>query len=242
MKFCTNCGQQVPDSSAFCTSCGTDLRAAAPVVPVAKPEPVVEAPTAPVYEAPVYEAPAAPVYEAPKMEEPVYAAPIPAYAQGYAHTSYAPPSYTPPAYNPYGVAAATAQRPAIQLPTGRGLLKMLFLSLITLGIYGMVIWSRITQELNIVASRYDGKRTMSYFGTMMLAPLTLMIYPIVWQHKMCNRIGAELTRRGINYKFGASTMWLWGCLGSLIIVGPFIYCHKHMKAMNLLNADFNEKG
>ena len=31
-------------------------------------------------------------------------------------------------------------------------------------------------------------------------------------------------------------------LGSLILVGPFIYIHKRMKAMNLINADYNAKG
>jgi hypothetical protein len=52
----------------------------------------------------------------------------------------------------------------------------------------------------------------------------------------------ELVRRGIKYDFGASDFWLWNILGSLIFVGPFIYIHKRMKAMNLINADYNQKG
>ena len=132
--------------------------------------------------------------------------------------------------------------PRIQLPTKRGLGKMIFLGLLTLGIYPIVIWSRIVTELNIVASRYDGKRTMPYFAACMLAPITLGIYAWVWIHNFCNRIGDELRRRGIDYKFGASTFWLWGMLGSLIIVGPFIFTHKLMKSMNLINADFNIRG
>ena len=132
--------------------------------------------------------------------------------------------------------------PRIQLPTKRGLGKMIFLGLLTLGIYPIVIWSRIVTELNIAASRYDGKRTMPYFAACMLAPITLGIYAWVWIHSFCNRIGDELRRRGIDYKFGASTFWLWGVLGSLIIVGPFIFTHKLMKSMNLINADFNIRG
>ena len=132
--------------------------------------------------------------------------------------------------------------PRIQLPTKRGLGKMIFLGLLTLGIYPIVIWSRIVTELNIAASRYDGKRTMPYFAACMLAPVTLGIYAWVWIHNFCNRIGVELQRRGIDYKFGASTFWLWGVLGSLIIVGPFIFTHKLMKSMNLINADFNIRG
>lgn len=72
--------------------------------------------------------------------------------------------------------------------------------------------------------------------------LTLGIVPLVWNHKISDRIGAELTRRGIDYQFGAGTFWGWGILGSLILVGPFIYTHKLLTAMNLLSADYNVNG
>ena len=35
------------------------------------------------------------------------------------------------------------------------------------------------------------------------------------------------------------SFWGWGILGSLILVGPFIYTHKLLTAMNLLSADYN---
>ena len=132
--------------------------------------------------------------------------------------------------------------PKLVLPTRRSLCKMIFLGLVTLGIYPMVIYSKIITELNILASRYDGKRTMTFYGMVMLAPLTLSVYPFVWSHNLCARIGEELQRRSIDYKFGPSQFWLWGILGSLILVGPFIFTHKLMKSMNLLNKDFNENG
>ena len=132
--------------------------------------------------------------------------------------------------------------PKLQLPTCRGLGKMFFLGLLTLGIYPTVIWSRIVTELNLVASRYDGKRTMPYFAMYLLAPLTLGIYPLVWMHKFCGRIRRELDRRTIGWQFGPRTFWLWGVLGSLILVGPFIFCHKLMVAMNKLNGDYNING
>lgn len=134
------------------------------------------------------------------------------------------------------------QRPAIQFPTNRGLLKMIFLSIVTLGIYGVVIISKIITELNIAASRYDGKRTMPYFAMVTLTPFTLGIYALVWQHKLANRIGVELTRRGCQYSFGASDFWLWGVLGSLILIGLLVYMHKLLKSMNLINESFNQYG
>ena len=130
----------------------------------------------------------------------------------------------------------------LRLPTKRGLGKMFFLGILTLGIYPVVIWSRIVTEINIAASRHDGRRTMPYFAMVTLTPVTLGILPLVWMHNFCCRIGDELNYRRINYKFGAKTFWLWGVLGSLILVGPFIFVHKLMKSMNLLNDDFNRRG
>ncbi len=72
--------------------------------------------------------------------------------------------------------------------------------------------------------------------------LTLGIVPIVWYHRTSARMGGELKYRQIDYSFDAADFWLWNVLGSLIVVGPFIYLYKRMKAMNLINADYNEKG
>ena len=77
---------------------------------------------------------------------------------------------------------------------------------------------------------------------LILSPITLGIYGIVWQHKFCNRLGAELTRRNVNYKFGAGTFWGWGVLGAIIVIGPLVFGHKYYKAMNLMNGDFNVNG
>lgn len=133
--------------------------------------------------------------------------------------------------------------PVGQLNTSRGLAKFILLSLITLGIYSIVYYSSISSDINIIASRYDGKKTVHYcLMFFLLGPITLYIYGLVWFHSLSSRIGNELTRRGINYSFGASDFWLWNVLGSLIIVGPFIYIHKLSKAMNLLAQDYNMKG
>lgn len=103
--------------------------------------------------------------------------------------------------------------------------------------------SAVSTDINAIASRYDGKKTMHYcLVVFIFAGLTLGIVPLVWNHKISNRIGNELTRRGISYNFNASTFWLWGILGSLILVGPFIYAHKMLKSMNLLSENYNING
>ncbi len=135
------------------------------------------------------------------------------------------------------------QAPVGQLKTNKGLLKTILLSLITFGIYPLVVMSAVSNDVNIVASRYDGRKTMHFcLLTFIVAPITFGIAGIVWYHKISNRIGAELKRRGIAYNFSAADYWLWSVLGSLIFVGPFIYLHKMFKAVNLMNADYNVKG
>lgn len=129
-----------------------------------------------------------------------------------------------------------------QFRTHRGLGKFFFLSLITFGIYGLVVMSHISEEINYVA-RQDGRHTMHYCLVFFIFSwLTFGIVPLVWYHRISRRIGRELDRRCLGYNFGASDYWLWNILGSIIIVGPFIYIHKLMKAMNLLNADYNCRG
>ena len=103
--------------------------------------------------------------------------------------------------------------PTIQLRTNRGLLKMILLSLITFGIYGLVVWCHLSEEINTVIHRY------------------------------CSRLGNEVTRRGIDYRFGAGTFWGWGVLGSLLLgIGPLVFCHKLLKAANLMNESYNTYG
>ncbi len=133
--------------------------------------------------------------------------------------------------------------PGRQLRTNRSFIKTFLLSLITFGIYGLICNGNITDDVNTVCSRYDGKKSMNFYLLFFIVgPFTLEIASIVWMHRLCNRIGDELKRRQISYSFSASDMWLWGVLGSLIIVGPFIFAHKFFKSVNLMNDSYNHIG
>ena len=139
--------------------------------------------------------------------------------------------------------ASRNSTPIAKLKTNRGLLKYILLSLITFGIYGLVVMSSVSSDINIIASRYDGKKTMHFCLVFFIfSGLTLGIVPLVWYHKLSARIGKELARRNITYSFGAGTFWGWNVLGTLIFVGPFIYLHKLLKSMNLLSENYNVNG
>lgn len=129
------------------------------------------------------------------------------------------------------------------LNTERSLLKYILLSLVTCGIYAIVFWSSISDDINLLASRRDGQKTMHFcLVYFLVGPITCGIYSLIWFHNVSQRIGDEARARGVATDFGASTFWLWNVLGSLIIVGPFIYINKLCKAMNGASQSFNQFG
>ena len=133
--------------------------------------------------------------------------------------------------------------PVKKLTTNRSLIKYILLSIVTLGIYPLVMMTIISGDINLIASRYDGKKTMNFcLLAFIITEITFGIGAIVWYHRISARIGDELKRRGISYSFGADTFWLWNVLGALIGIGPLVYTHKFLKAMNLLGEDYNAKG
>ncbi|NLG93103.1 MAG: DUF4234 domain-containing protein [Clostridiales bacterium] len=137
----------------------------------------------------------------------------------------------------------TSPAPVRQLNAKRSLLKFILLGIITLGIYPIVFYSGISADINVIAGRYDGRKTMHFcLLCFLVGPITLGIACLVWFHRISERIGDELNRRNIDYSFGAKDFWLWFVLGAFIIVGPFVYVHKLATASNKLAEHYNING
>jgi len=132
--------------------------------------------------------------------------------------------------------------PAAQLKTNRGLGKFIGLTIITFGIYSLIFYNNLSNDINTIANRYDNQKTMNGILMLFLSPFTLGILALLWNHKLCDRIGVELGRRGINLDFNSKTYWIWGFVGCLFVVGPLIFLHKLCTAMNQLAADYNARG
>lgn len=117
-------------------------------------------------------------------------------------------------------------------------IKFILFSFITFGLYGVYVYAKMGDVLNLAASRADGQKTMNFWLLFLLvSPITLGIGGLVWHHKFCARLGRELERRNLNQKISAATFWLWGVLGMLIVVGPLVYTYKLIQAVNLLAED-----
>ncbi len=264
-KYCKNCGNKVDDNSAFCTACGykiVDMQPIAEETSVLTPETKVcfncgnhlednnvfctvcgtKADSQVTLQPTVPEVKCCSKCGAQLDDNAAFCTtcgtPV-----TVANTQAVNPApvYNTNTTNAYGY--NTNPAPIGQLKTNKGLLKTILLSIITLGIYPIIAMSSVSNDINVVASRYDGKKTMHFcLLFFIVAPFTLGIGAIVWYHRISARIGDELVRRRINYSFGAGSFWLWSVLGSLIGIGPLVYLHKLFKATNLLNEDYNMRG
>lgn len=90
-------------------------------------------------------------------------------------------------------------KPVAQLKTNRGLLKFILLSIVTLGIYLIVYFSSISSDINVIASRYDVKKTMHFCLLFFLvSPITCGIATFVWYHKIFRESARNCTAAEYN--------------------------------------------
>jgi len=134
------------------------------------------------------------------------------------------------------------QAPQHQLPTDRNLAIVILLTIVTFGIYAIVLYCKLANELNEAASRADGKHTTHYVACIFLSMVTFGIYMLVWMHKFSERVGNEARRRNTGVQFGAADFWIWNILLGFTVVCPFIYEYKLLQATNAINASYNMYG
>lgn len=132
--------------------------------------------------------------------------------------------------------------PLVTLKANKSLLKFILLSIITLGIYSIVFYCSLANNINVIASRYDNKKTMHFLLVILLSVVSLGIVPLVWNNNLSNRMGMELKRRNIDYDISSKDFWIMAFLLSFTIVCPLIYINKLCNASNLLVTDYNQKG
>ena len=126
------------------------------------------------------------------------------------------------------------------LRTDRKMWKMMILHVLTLGISSIFFFIPFSYELEKISPAREGHKLMNYVLAYLASLFTFSIVLTVWFFELTKRIESALEERGIAYDFGTSDFWGWYFLGSLVIVGPFIYFHKLCTAMNLLCEDYNK--
>lgn len=120
------------------------------------------------------------------------------------------------------------------------LILYIILSMLTFGIYSLVITHRMIKNINIAATPYDHKETPSLVVLILLSFITFGIYSFVFFHKFSNRVGDEARRRGMYTTFSASDYWIWNILLSFIF-GSLVYYYKLFKTLNYISRDYNTR-
>ncbi len=132
----------------------------------------------------------------------------------------------------------TYQKP--KLPTNRSMWKFMLLTILTLGIYSVVFFIPFSFDIDKIDPKRDGSKAMNYLWAYLLSIFTFAIAMWVWHYQMAERIEEALSKRDVDYDFGTEHFWGWLVIGSLFLVGEFVYFHKLCKAMNLLCESYNE--
>jgi len=123
----------------------------------------------------------------------------------------------------------------------RSTLLFYTLTLLTLGVYALFFFTPFSFDLDKVAPKRDGTKTINFLFVFIVAYMTASIAMFVWDYHIAGRIEEALIQRGINYQFGTKDFWAYQIIGSFIIVGPFIFRYRLIHAMNLLCADYNKE-
>ena len=124
-----------------------------------------------------------------------------------------------------------------KLKTSRGLIKFLFFSLITFGIYPFFFIHGMAKDLNLACAE-DNRKTAGLLKFILLSFITCGIYAIVWWWCSANRIASYGQRHNVPTKTSGISWLLWNLLGSALCgLGPFIAMHNYLKSMNLICRD-----
>jgi hypothetical protein len=128
----------------------------------------------------------------------------------------------------------------MKLKTNRGLLKYIVFSILTLGIYDLVLIYRAAEETNITCVE-DGKKTRGLLLFILFSILTLGIYGWIWCYNIIERWGAYMRKHNRIPSLSGSTYLLWLIVGAFLAgIGILIATYMYLRAWNETNDTYNQ--
>lgn len=125
------------------------------------------------------------------------------------------------------------------METDRSFVKILLLSFVTLGIYGIYALNKISQDVAVMCAG-DNDEMPSYLKAFLLSLITFGIYGIWWTYRFGNRLQNNAARYGLSFTESGTTLLLWQLLGSLLCgIGPLVAFYLIVKNVNALSAAYN---
>lgn len=131
-----------------------------------------------------------------------------------------------------------------KLNEDRKMWKYILFGVLTLGIYCIIYWWYMIQDLNTACGymeRTDDDKSPNYLIYMLLSVVTLGIYPHIWFYKQGNRVRTVGHAYGLEIEEKGSTYVLWNTLGQLLFfAGAFVSIYLFMHNVNKICHEYNE--
>ena len=122
----------------------------------------------------------------------------------------------------------------------RSVLSLLLFSVLTLGIYPIVFWNKVSKEVELLCEG-DGKKTMKYVFVWLLNFITFGLAGVVWRAKLAQRLKENAARYDLRFsESGALTAFYEVVLFIAFLIGPCITRFILIKNLNAMGAAFNE--
>lgn len=127
------------------------------------------------------------------------------------------------------------------LKTNRGIIKLFLLSIITCGIYGIIFWWSVCEDLNTTGQN-DGKDSPNIIVVYLLSVITCGIYYYFWLYKQGNRLQITIQDMGGTCQENGTTLLLWELVGIILCgLGPIIGTYIFIKNLNQACALYNQR-
>jgi drug/metabolite transporter (DMT)-like permease len=118
---------------------------------------------------------------------------------------------------------------------------LIILSIVTLGIYGIVFWWGYVKDINRVC--HDGEDSPNYIVVLLLSFITCGIYSLYWHYKQGNRLQAAAPQYNLSFQENGTSVLLWMVLGSCLCgVGAFVAMYILIKNLNAIGMVYNTQG
>ncbi len=125
------------------------------------------------------------------------------------------------------------------MSTNRGALKYYIFTIITFGIYALVVWSKFGKDIN--TAHEGGPKQMHFILALLLGCITFGIVTIVWLVKLIIRTYNIANKRGTQTYGSVAFIIVAYLLLSWTFIFPIIAMSKLCKTANYIGIDYNQK-
>ncbi len=107
-------------------------------------------------------------------------------------------------------------------------LVMWLVGAVTLGIYQIIAWYRMTAQQNEMAERIGEKKVLNFIVVLLLGVVTCGIVPLIWLFMFCKQQKMLAEAKGIDL-FPTSNAFLLWLLTLVPIFKFYVLCDNHNK-------------